>query len=260
MHDRHDASVPCDTIPNQSQIRGAGRSCHKRPSLYLKGVLATMSDLLPFHRFHFLKSAPSLKACPKDTGIEIALMGRSNAGKSSALNTLTGIHGLAKTSKQPGHTRHINIFTLEDQPHRLMDLPGYGYAKVGQQQRDAMQQLLQDYLSQRHSFYGAFLFMDIRHPLTDSDWECVHCLIERGRALHVLLTKSDKLARSRANQAVLHVRDQLRPCGGAISVQSFSSLKGYGLEEARLVVTQWLSGEQGPRVTSRVLSDPEGSV
>jgi len=175
--------------------------------------------------------------------VEIAFAGRSNAGKSSALNTLANHNRLAFVSKQPGRTQLINFFALGNDRY-LVDLPGYGYAKVPQAMREHWQQTLSAYLSQRSSLTGLVLVMDCRHPLTPLDRQMLDWFCPSGKPVHVLLTKSDKLSRNAANQTLLAVRKELDKLWGNCSVQLFSSLKKQGVEEAESVIGQWLFSDE----------------
>jgi GTP-binding protein len=190
-----------------------------------------------YHRAKFLKSAAQLKQTPPDTGIEVAFAGRSNAGKSSALNVLCCQKRLARASKTPGRTQLLNFFIL-DHSRRLVDLPGYGYAKVAEAIKRQWQQSLADYLMHRQCLRGMILLMDIRHPLKDFDLQLLEWNARQGLATHILLTKSDKLKRGAAKATLLKVRRELaqRP---EISVQLFSALKQQGIEECHRVLDTW---------------------
>ncbi len=190
-----------------------------------------------YYRAHFLKSAARLAQAPIDEGIEVAFAGRSNAGKSSALNTLCNQKSLARTSKTPGRTQLLNFFALDEQ-RRLVDLPGYGYAKVAEKVKREWQGALADYLEHRQCLRGLVLLMDIRHPLMDFDLQMLEWNIHFGLATHILLTKADKLNRGAAGNALLQVRKafQDRP---EISAQLFSSLKQQGIDEAHQVLDSW---------------------
>lgn len=193
----------------------------------------------PYQQATFLKSAAKVNQLPTDTGIEIAFAGRSNAGKSSALNCLTGIRQLARTSKTPGRTQLINLFTLEDEHHRLVDLPGYGYAKVALKIKEEWQRHLAHYLEVRQSLKGLILLMDIRHPLKDLDQMMIDWATNRELPVHILLTKSDKLSRSQAQSTVLQVSKHYELLKGLITVQAFSSLKKQGVDELLQVLDAW---------------------
>ncbi len=186
----------------------------------------------------FLKSAARVDQLPEDIGYEVAFAGRSNAGKSSALNCLTGIKSLARTSKTPGRTQLINLFGVDEQ-RRLVDLPGYGYAKVALQVKLEWQKNLAHYLEARKSLKGLILLMDVRHPLKDLDQMMVDWALNRELPVHILLTKADKLSRSDVKNAVLKVRKHYDLAGHLISVQSFSSLKKDGIDELVAQLNYW---------------------
>lgn len=188
----------------------------------------------------FLISAAKVEQCPEDSGMEVAFAGRSNAGKSSALNTLTHA-SLARTSKTPGRTQLLNFFRLDDQ-RRLVDLPGYGYAKVPIPLKQHWQKHLEAYLGSRESLCGLVLMMDIRHPLTEFDCMMLDWAKASGMPLHILLTKADKLAFGAAKNALLKVRQEIHKSWGAetASIQLFSAPKRLGVEEAQQVLAQWL--------------------
>ena len=193
-----------------------------------------------FRQAQFTTSVPSADLAPPDEGAEVAFAGRSNAGKSSALNALTGQGSLARTSKTPGRTQQINFFALHD-GLRLVDLPGYGYAKVPQAMKQRWQEHLADYLQRRDSLRGLVLLMDCRHPLTDYDQAMLRWCADAGLPVHILLTKSDKLKRGPAANSLLAVRKRLPEIHPDASVQLFSALKKTGVDEAREVIARWLS-------------------
>ncbi|ARB92923.1 ribosome biogenesis GTP-binding protein YihA/YsxC [Legionella longbeachae] len=193
----------------------------------------------PYSKAVFLKSAARVSQLPDDSGYEVAFAGRSNAGKSSALNCLTGIKNLARTSKTPGRTQLINLFQL-DEAHRLVDLPGYGYAKVALRVKMDWQENLAHYLEVRKSLKGLILLMDIRHPLKDLDVMMVDWALDRGLPVHILLTKSDKLSRSEIKNTVSKVRKYYELAQHLITVQSFSSLKKDGIGELIALLNQWM--------------------
>ncbi|MEC5399653.1 ribosome biogenesis GTP-binding protein YihA/YsxC [Uliginosibacterium sp. H1] len=170
---------------------------------------------------------------------EIAFAGRSNAGKSSAINALVGHTRLAYVSKTPGRTQLINVFRMRNGA-ALIDLPGYGYAQVPEAVRKQWVKLLENYLTRRESLLGLILIMDSRHPLTPLDRQMLDWFAPSGRPVHVLLTKSDKLTRSAAAQVLAAVRRELPQWGERVSVQLFSSLKKSGLEDVELAVAGWL--------------------
>lgn len=196
-----------------------------------------------FQNATFYISAHNLRDLPPPAGIEIAFAGRSNAGKSSALNTLANHNRLAYVSKQPGRTQLINFFALGNDRF-LVDLPGYGYAKVPQAMREHWQLTLSAYLSQRSTLQGLVLVMDCRHPLTPLDRQMLDWFCPSGKPVHVLLTKSDKLSRNAANQTLLAVRKELDATWGNCSVQLFSSLKKQGVEEAESIIGRWLFADE----------------
>jgi GTP-binding protein len=189
----------------------------------------------------FTISAAKLSQLPQDGGMEVAFAGRSNAGKSSAINRLCGQKSLARTSKTPGRTQLINLFQLDEQRH-LVDLPGYGYAKVAEAIKLRWQETMEAYLSEREPLRGLILLMDVRHPLKDVDQQLLDWCWQVGMPVHVLLTKADKLKRGAAQNTLLQVRRELEAQApdGLASVQLFSSLKGTGLSEAYAVLDQWL--------------------
>ncbi|WP_087718652.1 ribosome biogenesis GTP-binding protein YihA/YsxC [Salinicola salarius] len=190
----------------------------------------------------FLISAPTLAKCPPDRGVEVAFAGRSNAGKSSAINALTQQRALARTSKTPGRTQLINFFTLQnDDQLRLVDLPGYGYAKVPEAMKKEWQAHLADYLHRRRSLGGLILLMDVRHPLSDFDIQLLEMADDRELPVHILLTKADKLKQGPAKASLQQVRKRLAEWEDLVSVQLFSSLKRQGLDQAYGVMDRWLA-------------------
>ncbi len=192
-----------------------------------------------YHRTHFLTSAARLAQSPPDEGMEVAFAGRSNAGKSSAINALCQQKGLARTSKTPGRTQLLNFFIL-DPKRRLVDLPGYGYAKVSESIKRQWQAELAAYLEQRHSLRGLILLMDIRHPLKEFDRQMLDWCGHRGLPVHILLTKADKLKRGAASKTLHQVRKELAPYGEEVTLQLFSSLNRQGVDEAHALLDRWL--------------------
>ena len=184
----------------------------------------------------FLMSAPKLALCVEDTGYEIAFAGRSNAGKSSAINTLTNQKQLARASKRPGRTQMINFFSLGNSDQRLVDLPGYGYAAVPEAMKIVWQKELENYLIHRKSLQGLVLLMDIRHPLQHFDLMMLEWAHSRHLFVHILLTKADKLNRGPANEVLFDVKQQLKKMKLDFSIQLFSSLNRIGLEELATVM------------------------
>ncbi len=192
-----------------------------------------------FQKATFLISAAKVSQCPADEGYEVAFVGRSNAGKSSALNKMCQQTRLAKTSKTPGRTQLLNFFSLSEQ-QRLVDLPGYGYAKVPAAIQRAWEAQLGRYLEERKSLVGLVVLMDIRHPLTPFDIALLEWAQHYQKPLHVLLTKADKLKRGPAKNTLLQVQKYLKNFSMPATVQLFSAMKGEGLQAARAHVAQWL--------------------
>lgn len=192
-----------------------------------------------YRRACFLTSAAKVSQCPDDSGWEVAFAGRSNAGKSSAINSLTGNRKLAKTSRTPGRTQLINFFELNEH-QRLVDLPGYGYAKVPQRVKQDWTRQMESYLQRRQSLRGLILLMDVRHPLQPVDQQILDWSAAALMPVHILLTKADKLGRGPARQALLDLR---RALAGheAVSAQLFSALKHEGHEELVGVLNAWLT-------------------
>lgn len=194
---------------------------------------------LLMHQAAFLQSAQTLAQCPADQGREVAFAGRSNAGKSSAINRLCGQNSLARTSGTPGRTQLINFFRLDDE-RRLVDLPGYGYAKVEKRKRDQWQRDLDEYLAERQSLTGLVLMMDCRHPLQDFDQMLLAWANQADMPLLVLLTKADKLGFGAAKQTLLKTRVALKSHTAPLNVQLFSATSGTGSEEAWQQLGEWL--------------------
>ncbi|WP_298641471.1 ribosome biogenesis GTP-binding protein YihA/YsxC [uncultured Cardiobacterium sp.] len=188
----------------------------------------------------FAFSANCEAQLPPDSRIEIAFAGRSNAGKSSALNVLTNQRALARVSRTPGRTQLINFFTLPDAGCFLVDLPGYGYAEVPEAVRAHWQALLGHYLLSRVPLRGVVLLMDIRHPMKELDIRMLECCAERQLPAHVLLTKADKLGRGAAGKQLQAVRSELVNWNAPFSVQLFSSLKRQGLPELVAQLDNWM--------------------
>ena len=177
---------------------------------------------------------------PADFGCEVAFAGRSNAGKSSAINALTANTKLARTSRTPGRTQLINFFTVTDQI-RLVDLPGYGFAKVPLKVKQEWNKQLERYLQLRQSLKGLILLMDIRHPLKDYDRQMIEWAVKSEMPVHILLTKSDKLKRGPAKSALFAVQKELQKHERWISVQLFSSLSHDGMDELQRTLNWWLT-------------------
>ncbi|QKJ89104.1 YihA family ribosome biogenesis GTP-binding protein [Paramixta manurensis] len=193
-----------------------------------------------YHVTHFVTSAPDIRHLPADTGIEVAFAGRSNAGKSSALNTLTNQKSLARTSKTPGRTQLINLFQVAE-GIRLVDLPGYGYAEVPEELKRKWQRALGEYLQMRDCLKGLVVLMDIRHPLKDLDQQMIQWAVESGIPVLVLLTKADKLASGARKSQLNMVREAALGFMGDVQVEMFSSLKKIGVDKLRLKLDRWFS-------------------
>jgi GTP-binding protein len=197
-----------------------------------------------YNTAQFLLSASKLNQCPDDSGAEVAFAGRSNAGKSSAINTLTNNKKLARTSKTPGRTQLINFFSLNVENTRIVDLPGYGYAKVPIAMKEHWQKHLDQYLQQRFSLRGVVLVMDIRHPMKEFDHMMIDWCQSTQVPLHVLLTKSDKLKRGPAQSTLLTLRKSLKEIlGDKVTVQTFSALKFDGVDNLKNQLDTWLTIE-----------------
>ncbi len=194
----------------------------------------------PFRIATFLTSAHEPRQLPADTGAEIAFAGRSNAGKSSALNAICDQTGLARTSKTPGRTQLLNVFIL-DEARRLIDLPGYGYAKVPEKMREHWRHAIDTYLRERESLRGVVLIIDSRHPLKEFDQQMLGFCRDIDLACHILLTKSDKLGRSDAASTLAAVRKECAARGWPATVQSFSAMAKTGLDEARSTLAALLA-------------------
>jgi GTP-binding protein len=187
--------------------------------------------------FHI--TVASVRDLPADSLAEVAFAGRSNAGKSSAINTLCNHKRLAFVSKMPGRTQHLNFFRVED-GRFLVDLPGYGFARAPKDQKHVWQALIGGYLADRPQLAGLVLIMDCRHPLTDLDRSLLDWFRPSGKPVHVLLSKSDKLSRGPGQQTLLQVRRELTEMGLDATVQLFSSLKREGVDEAEGLLRTWL--------------------
>ena len=196
-----------------------------------------------FSQIAYTLAAHERHQWPADGGAEVAFAGRSNVGKSSAINAITNRRRLARTSKTPGRTRQIVFFDL-DQSHRLVDLPGYGYAKVSRELRRHWEKFITDYLTSRACLKGLVVPMDIRHPLTELDQAMLHCCREIALPVHILLTKADKYKRGKAASTLLQVCHQLKT-QPQTTVQLFSALNKQGVEQAGEHVLGWLSTNRG---------------
>ena len=191
-----------------------------------------------YRKAQFLISAGNAKQFPSH-GHEVAFSGRSNAGKSSAINTLCDNKGLARTSKTPGRTRLVNFFAM-DEEHRIVDLPGYGFAKVPIAVKKEWEKLMTHYLSDQQALSGLVVIMDIRHPLNDTDWQMLEWCNHYNLPAHVLLTKADKIKRGAQQNSKLQTIKQLKDANITASVQIFSALKKTGLDELVAKLNEWL--------------------
>jgi len=192
-----------------------------------------------FQQAVFYTTVNHLRDLPAESVAEVAFAGRSNAGKSSAINTLANRTRLAFVSKTPGRTQHINYFSLGENRF-LVDLPGYGYAKVPGAVKDHWRELLAQYLAQRAQLAGLILIMDSRHPMTDLDQQMLEWFLPTGKPVHCLLTKSDKLNRSDSIAALRFVQKELAALSPLYTAQLFSSPKRLGMDEVSEVFARWL--------------------
>ena len=204
-----------------------------------------------FQKAHFLISAPDIrhldKHLPPESGIEIAFAGRSNAGKSSALNRLTRQKNLARTSKTPGRTQLINVFEVEE-GKRLIDLPGYGFAKVPLEMKKKWQHSLGEYLQQRESLKGLVVLMDIRHPYKELDQQLIYWAIDADIPVLALLTKADKLKQGARKATLLKMREEAKRFEGDVQVELFSSLKGLGVDILEKKIAAWYAQDDQQRL------------
>lgn len=200
-----------------------------------------------FQNVVFHTTVAKLSDLPVDSMREVAFAGRSNAGKSSAINTLANHTRLAFVSKTPGRTQHLNFFTLEAGKY-FVDLPGYGFAKAPEEIRSQWEGLLAPYLRYRVPLVGLVLIMDSRHPLTELDVQMLAWFAQTGKPIHVLLSKADKLTRQEQALALREVGEQLKRIGDNCSLQLFSSLKKSGVGEAERVLGGWLEMADRPVV------------
>ena len=204
------------------------------------GIHSANGGMQPqFQRAVFQTAAVDLRGAPADEGFEVAFAGRSNAGKSSAINAICHQNRLARTSKTPGRTQQLIFFRLDDE-RRLVDLPGYGFARVSQAIKANWQALMGRYLEQRHCLRGLVVVMDIRHPLTGFDQQMIAWGVSAQRPMLLLLTKADKLGRGAAQSTVAQVRRSVADAGAPILVQAFSATNRFGLDEAQGQLSQWL--------------------
>ncbi|GHU26069.1 putative GTP-binding protein EngB [Betaproteobacteria bacterium] len=209
-----------------------------------------------FKHAAFHTTVANLSDLPADSVSEVAFAGRSNVGKSSAINTLADHTRLAFVSKTPGRTQYLNYFQLGDGKY-WVDLPGYGFAKAPAEIRDQWENLLAPYLMQRSPLVGLVLIMDSRHPLTELDVQMINWFAQTGKPIHVLLSKADKLARSEQARVMREVKAALAGLGSRFSVQLFSSLKHTGIEEAEKVLCEWLGMTMVPDEKAGQSAKPE---
>ena len=197
---------------------------------------------ISYQNARFLLSAQRISQLPSDDGKEVAFVGRSNAGKSSALNALAHQSKLARTSKTPGRTQLINVFSLSD-TQRLIDLPGYGYAKAPISAQQVWSQMINEYLLKRQSLKGLVLLMDIRHPMKPQDQDMIQWSLESNIPIHLLLTKADKLSKNQTIKALSAVRKAFKDTtnNALVTMQSFSALKKTGLEALETQLDGWFS-------------------
>ncbi len=186
----------------------------------------------------FRTSAPDIRHLDEDEGIEVAFAGRSNAGKSTALNRLTRQRSLARTSKTPGRTQLINVFDIDDS-RRLIDLPGYGYAQVPLEMKKKWQRALSEYLQKRKCLKGLVVLMDIRHPFKDLDQDLIYWAVASKLPVLALLTKADKLKSGKQKSQLLMAREAALAFCGDVTVHTFSALKGTGLSDLENMVDKW---------------------
>lgn len=198
-----------------------------------------------FTKAAFSTSAPDIRHLKDDTGIEVAFAGRSNAGKSSALNALTRQKNLARTSKTPGRTQMINVFELEVD-RRLIDLPGYGFAQVPLAMKKKWQQSLGEYLQKRKSLKGLVVLMDIRHPFKELDQDLIYWAVDAGIPVQAVLTKADKLKSGKRKQQVMMAEEAALAFMGDVTVQAFSANSKLGLPQLERKLLQWFALDQAP--------------
>ncbi len=197
-------------------------------------------NVLDFRKTKFVTGAPDITKLPEDMGAEIAIIGRSNSGKSSSINAICDQKNLAKTSRTPGRTRLINLFKVEEGKF-IVDLPGYGYAQVPENMKRQWQKAMTDYLQQRKCLCGLVVTMDIRTPLRDHDRMINDWSIAANLPCLILLTKADKFGVNKRKEMVGEVRTQLSEFGGNFTIIAFSALKKIGVDEVRNVLKNWFT-------------------
>ena len=198
------------------------------------------SKVIDFRRTTFVTSAPDISKLPNDVGAELAIIGRSNSGKSSSINAICDQKNLAKTSRTPGRTRLINLFKVNEGKY-LVDLPGYGYAQVPEQMKRQWQKAMTDYLQQRKCLCGLVVTMDIRTPLRDHDRMIIDWSIAANLPCLILLTKADKFGVNKRKEMVGEVKTQLSEFGGNFTIIAFSALSKIGIDETRNVLKNWFT-------------------
>ncbi|MBA3661403.1 MAG: YihA family ribosome biogenesis GTP-binding protein [Gammaproteobacteria bacterium] len=198
----------------------------------------------PYQKAYFLLSVADVKQLPPDEGYEVAIVGRSNAGKSSTLNKLTNLKGLARVSKTPGRTRLVNIFVIDD-TRRLADLPGYGYAKAPRREREAWQKTVDLYLRGRTCLKGVLLVMDVRHAFKELDLLLLDFCSQLDIPVHILLNKADKLTQAEAYQVIKKAKSILTHYDNSVTLQPFSATKGTGLKALHMQLNQWYGFKEG---------------
>lgn len=191
-----------------------------------------------YKKTYFLLSVADVKQLPPDQGIEVAIVGRSNAGKSSILNKITQIKNLARVSKTPGRTQLVNIFVVDDN-RRLVDLPGFGYAKAPLEAKAKWEKTVDAYVSKRQCLRGILLVMDVRHPMRDLDMQMLHFCEHNNLPVHILLNKIDKLTKRQYQSTLSKVKSTLTSLANVVTLQGFSALKGIGTDELYKVLNQW---------------------
>lgn len=209
------------------------------PSLNAGNSKAQLPEIL--RNPEFLLGAAEPHQFPDDDLVEVAFAGRSNVGKSSAINAICNRRKLARTSKVPGRTQQINFFSMGESA-RLADLPGYGFAQVPLAVKKKWQETIHKYLAERENLRVLVLLMDIRHPLTDLDWQMVNWASDSNLPTQILLTKADKLKRGKIASTVLNVEKQLGNIGGQFAVEPFSSQSYIGVGEMRTQLSEWVTG------------------
>lgn len=228
-------------MPNRqsaaNQVAQKGEILHNMRPISVQRCTVADSPI-NFSQAQFVTSAPDIRQLPADQGIEVAFAGRSNAGKSSALNALTRQRQLARTSKTPGRTQLINVFSLSDDK-RLIDLPGYGFAKVPLEVKLKWQKSLGEYLQKRDCLKGLVVLMDIRHPFKELDQELIYWAVESGLAVLVVLTKADKLNAGARKQVLMQAEEAVPAFGGDVKVITFSSTSKQGLPELEATLNAW---------------------